>query len=58
MALISWKSFSNLNNFFEDEDWLLSALPHLDVSKPAMDIYETDKDIVAEVSVPGFDPKK
>jgi len=58
MSLIPWKPFSNLDKFFRDDDWLLPVFPRLDISKPAMDIYETDKKVVAEISIPDFDPEK
>lgn len=53
MALIPWRPFIDLERFFEDDDWFNFHRPAL----PAMDVYETDKEVVAEVSLPGFDPK-
>jgi HSP20 family protein len=58
MPLIPWKAFSDLDKFFEDDGWLMPILPSTEISKPAMDIYETDKEVIAEVSIPNFDPKK
>ncbi len=58
MALIPWKPFSGLENFFEDEDWLLPIIPRSQSNAPVMDVYETEKDIVAEVNLPGVDPNK
>jgi len=58
MSLIPWRPFSNLDKFFEDDNWLLPVFPRLDMSKPAMNIYETDKEVVAEISIPDFDPEK
>ena len=58
MSLIPWKPFSDMDRFFEDDDWFLPVFPRLDINKPAMDIYETNKDVVAELSVPDFDPEK
>jgi len=58
MALIPWRPFSELDRFFGDDDWFLPVFPRTGLSKPAMDLYETDKEIVAEISLPGFDPKK
>lgn len=57
MALIPWKPFGDLNKFFEDDEWLLPVFPKGRI-EPAMDIYETGKAVVAEVSVPNIDPKK
>lgn len=58
MALIPWRPFSDLDKFFSDDDWLLPVFPRMELVKPAMDIKETDKEIVAEVEIPGFDPEK
>lgn len=49
---------SDLEKIFEDEDWLLPVFPRLDMAKPAMDIYETDKEVIAELNLPGIDPEK
>lgn len=58
MSLIPWKPFTNLDQFFDDEEWFLPVFPRLENTKPAMDLYETEKEIVAEVNLPGFDPEK
>lgn len=58
MSLISWKPFSEMDKFFGDGDWLLPVFPHMDTGKPAMDVYETDKDVIAECNIPDFDPEK
>jgi len=57
MAIIPWRPFSDLNKFFE-EDWFLPTFPTIRVTEPAMDIYETDKEVVAEINLPGIDPEK
>jgi len=44
--------------FFGDDDWLLPVFPRMELTKPAMDLKETDKEVIAEVEVPGFDPEK
>jgi len=58
MSLIPWKPFSDLNQFFGDNDWLLPVFSRMELTKPAMDIKETDKEVIAEVEIPGFDPEK
>lgn len=58
MSLIRWKPFSDLDKFFGDDDWLLPVFPRQDLLKPAMDVKETDKEVIAEIEVPGFDPEK
>ncbi len=50
--------FFDMDKFFDEEDLRFPRLFPIKLSKPAVDIYETDKEIVAELSVPGFDPKK
>jgi len=57
MSLIPWRPFDNLDHFFSDEDWFLPVLPKFQ-AEPVMDVYETDKDVVAEVNLPGVDPEK
>jgi len=59
MSIIPWKPFSDLDHFFEDsDDWLMPIFSRREMNKPAMDVYETDKDVVVEVSIPDFDPEK
>jgi len=57
MAIIPWKPFDELDRFFSDEDWFLPVLPRFQAG-PVMDVYETDKNVVAEVNLPGIDPEK
>lgn len=57
MALIPWKPFADLDRFFEDEDWFLPVISKGNLL-PEMDLYETDKEVVAEINAPGIDPEK
>jgi len=58
MSLIPWKPFSDIDKFFSDENWLLPVFTRVELTKPAMDVKETDKEVIAEVEIPGFDPEK
>ena len=46
-----------MERFFE-EDWFLPAFPSFKIAEPAMDVYETEKEVVAEVNLPGIEPEK
>lgn len=59
MALIPWSPFSDLEKFFEEEDFV----PFLPVRKVlggfgGTDIYEKDNKIIVEMQLPGIDPEK
>lgn len=58
MPLIPWKPFSDLDKFFGDDDWIMPIFSRSELLKPAMDVYETDKEVIAETNIPGFDPEK
>ncbi|MBZ9578650.1 Hsp20/alpha crystallin family protein [Patescibacteria group bacterium] len=60
MPIIPWRPFWDMERWFEEEwpdirKWPRFRFPM--VRTPRMDIYETDKDVVAEVELPGVDPK-
>ncbi|BFT94259.1 MAG: Hsp20/alpha crystallin family protein [Minisyncoccus archaeiphilus] len=55
MSLIPWKSFSDFDYFFKDDDWMMPVMSKAELYKPAMDVYETDKEIVIKANIPGFD---
>ncbi len=57
MPIIPWRPFGDLDKFFE-ENWFLPTFPSIRIPEPAMDIYETDKEVIAEVNLPGIDPEK
>jgi HSP20 family protein len=52
--LIRFAPFRDLDRVFEDDFFALSPVHRT----PAVDLYQTDNEVVAEVSVPGIDPKK
>jgi HSP20 family protein len=58
MSLIPWKPFSDLDRFFNEDDWFFPVFSWSELSRPALDLKETDKEIIVEVEVPGFDPEK
>lgn len=53
--LVSWTPMRELERFFED-DFFMPVMSR--TYAPAVDLYETYSDVVAEVSIPGMDPKK
>jgi len=60
MALIPWRPFWELERWFEEEwpeisEWPRFRFPEMRI--PKMDISETEKDVIAEVELPGVDPK-
>ncbi len=57
MALLPWKPFYDLDKFFEEEDFFLPVFSSKKINEPLIDIYETDKDIVAEMNIAGFKPE-
>jgi len=52
--LIRWTPIRDLERFFEDD----FGFPVSQMRSPAIDLYETDNEVIAEVSIPGMDPKK
>lgn len=53
MALIPYEPFRDIENFFNrDDDWFLPVTKR--DTTPEMDVYETEDNIVAEVSAPGM----
>ncbi len=57
MSLIPWRQFFDLERFFENDDWFIPVFPHMKLGKPAMDLRETDKEVIADIELPGFDTK-
>jgi len=58
MSLIPWKPFSDLDKFFSEDDWFLPVFSWTELSRPALNLKETDNEIIVELAVPGFDPEK
>lgn len=60
MAIIPWRPFWDIERWFEEEwpemwEWPRFRFPI--IRTPRMDISETEKDVIAEVELPGVDPK-
>jgi HSP20 family protein len=59
MPIIPWRPFWEIEKWFEEEwpesEWSEFRFPK--VRTPRMDIYEEGDNIVAEVELPGIDPK-
>jgi HSP20 family protein len=62
MPIIPWRPFWDMDRLFDDEDWPdVWERPGLRrfgrLKTPKIDIYETEKEVVAKVEIPGVDPK-
>jgi len=62
MPLIPYRPFWDLDRWFEEwPEWserLFSRMPQVPMMKtPRMDIYEDNGNVIAEVELPGVDPK-
>ena len=59
MPIIPWRPFGDIERWFEEwpewPEFRFSRVPM--IRTPRMDIYETDGEVVAEVELPGVDPK-
>ncbi|NLA08119.1 MAG: Hsp20/alpha crystallin family protein [Parcubacteria group bacterium] len=58
MDLIPFNPFKNIEQWFEDDDWALPVISPSSLKEPAMDIYQTDKELIAELNLPDFNPEK
>lgn len=56
MAIIKWDPFEEIREFFSEAEKILPVFPTFKISELPVDIYETDKDLVVEVGLPGFKP--
>lgn len=58
MAIIKWDPFREIERFFSEVEEVFPAfLPTFRISDIPVDIYETDKDLVVEIGLPGFKPE-
>lgn len=55
MSLVPWKPFRDLDRLFGEDDWLVTPFPRLE-NFPAMDVYENEKTVTAELDLPNIDP--
>ncbi len=55
MNIVPRRPFDELNDFFRDDDWFFPVFSKR-ASEPEMDVYETEKDVVAEVNLPDINP--
>ncbi len=58
MRLTPWKPFEDIDRFLNEDDLFLPMVHRIQGVEPAMDVYETDQDVIAEVNLPGMDPEK
>lgn len=56
MALVPRDPFADIDRFFGDIFPRFSPEVGLGMTAPAMDVYETETEVIAEVSLPGIDP--
>jgi len=56
MAIIRWDPFREIEKFFSEE-FFPALVPTFKISDIPVDIYETDKELVVEVGLPGFKPE-
>lgn len=58
MPIIPWRPFWDIDRFFEDEEWPEFRFPRTPIVRtPKMDIYEDNGNVIAEVELPGVEPK-
>ncbi len=55
MDIVPRRPFRDLEDFFQDDDWFFPVFSRKG-SEPEIDVYETKKDVIAEVSLPNVNP--
>lgn len=58
MALVPENPFRDLDNFFNEDLDVMPMVPFRGNRLPEVDVYQTDKNVVAEVSLAGFKPEE
>ena len=56
MRLQSFRPFNGIERFFDDEDWTLMVPPKF-MRATAIDVYEKDGNLIAEVDIVGVKPE-
>lgn len=58
MSLIRWNPFKEMDRFFEENDWFLPVISSSSlIREPSIDLYQTEKDVIAEISLPDVNPE-
>lgn len=58
MAIIRWNPW-NISSFLNDEEWDLPTIPAISrIAGQGLNIYETEKSLVAEIALPGIHEDK
>jgi len=57
MDIIKWSPFRDIDSFFDEDDFFSLVPSRSQARKPAMNLYQTKNDIVAEISLLGVNPK-
>jgi len=55
MDIVPRRPFRDLDDFFQDDDWFFPVFSRKS-SDPEMDVYETKKEVIAEISLPNVNP--
>lgn len=58
MSLVRWKPFQDIDKFFGDFDFGLTAFPKNNFGDLGVDLYTEGNNLVAEMHLAGVDPEK